>query len=80
MELLIEKICQEEIYVGEDSMLWRVHPKKRSVSWVNSVSRQFLPNGSLSIILISSILYRECSVTDFPDRKRRIQILGKSKI
>ena len=33
--------------VGEDSMLRRVHPKKRSVSWVNSVPRQFLPNGSL---------------------------------
>ena len=32
---------------GEDSMLRRVHPKKRSVSWVNSVPRQFLPNGSL---------------------------------
>jgi len=31
---------------GEDSMLRRVHPKKRSVSWVNSVPRQFLPNGS----------------------------------
>ena len=27
-------------------MLRRVHPKKRSVSWVNSVPRQFLPNGS----------------------------------
>jgi len=27
-------------------MLRRVHPKKRSVSWVNSVLRQFLPNGS----------------------------------
>jgi len=36
---------QKEV-AGEDSMLRRVHPKKRSVSWVNSVLRQFLPNGS----------------------------------
>jgi len=34
------------LIIGEDSMLRRVHPKKRSVSWVNSVLRQFLPNGS----------------------------------
>ena len=42
-----EKAQEIEILLaGEDSMLRRVHPKKRSVSWVNSVLRQFLPNGS----------------------------------
>ena len=30
---------------GEDSVGRRVHPEKRSVSWVNSVLRQFLPHG-----------------------------------
>ena len=30
---------------GDDSMGRRVHPYKRSVSWVNSVQRQFLGNG-----------------------------------
>ena len=29
----------------EDSLGRRVHPQKRSVSWVNSVLRQFLANG-----------------------------------
>ena len=42
---------------GEDSMGRRVHPQKRSVSWVNSVLRQFLPNGSrvfpLFILLVT---------------------------
>ena len=38
---------------GEDSMLRRVHPKKRSVSWVNSVPRQFLTNGSFLRFLIN---------------------------
>ena len=34
---------------GEDSMWRRVRPLKRSMSWVNSVLRQFLPNG-LSVL------------------------------
>ena len=41
-------------------MLRRVHPKKRSVSWVNSVLRQFLPNGSspsLWRILLKAVDY-----------------------
>ena len=57
-----EFIIQEEIsclngftrrsqIIGEDSMLRRVHPKKRSVSWVNSVLRQFLPNGSWLVLV-----------------------------
>ena len=36
---------------GEDSMGRRVHPQKRSVSWVNSVLRQFLANGSTSLLM-----------------------------
>jgi len=27
----------------------RVHPEKRSVSWVNSVLRQFLPHGPTAV-------------------------------
>ena len=30
----------------------RVHPQKRSVSWVNSVLRQFLPNGFLFLSIL----------------------------
>jgi len=48
---------------GEDSMLRRVHPKKRSVSWVNSVPRQFLPNGSFLLApdLLSTALIEDLS-------------------
>ena len=41
-EMMKEKTGEKK---GEDSMGRRVHPQKRSVSWVNSVLRQFLPNG-----------------------------------
>ena len=44
--IVIPLISFSHSVTGEDSMLRRVHPKKRSVSWVNSVPRQFLPNGS----------------------------------
>jgi hypothetical protein len=47
-QLLLENLCHRVLLsflAGEDSVGRRVHPEKRSVSWVNSVLRQFLPHG-----------------------------------
>ena len=42
---------------GEDSVGRRVHPEKRSVSWVNSVLRQFLPHGPTAGRYFPEILF-----------------------
>ena len=42
--------------VGEDFMRRRVHPWKRSVSWVNSVLRQFLANGPISCLPLGIVI------------------------
>ena len=47
----------------------RVHPQKRFVSWVNSVLRQFLPNGLIFILVFLPLLslgwYSLCGCISF---------------
>ena len=44
-------VCSSQVVnrIGEDFMGRRVHPQKRSVSWVESVLRQFVPYGQLTV-------------------------------
>ena len=46
----------------QNFMVRRVHHQKRSVSWVNSVLRQFLPNDSFSSSLV--FLYNSMSLIE----------------
>ena len=75
--LLLHILGQVLLRPGEDSMLRRVHPKKRSVSWVNSVLRQFLPNGS-SLTFISFLPRSSWLVWRWADMEVPKQSFNKS--